>query len=188
MMRGIVSKEKEAKKQKRNQIILGIILVFIMFFSVAGYAFRGGDADENKKVSYNGFDFLQKNGFWYSEINGKSFVFRNNPEETDVEVKINSVPDYSGKPLYLFSENSMASSEITGNLGKIAERIQQACLNKEECNGNFPVKTCGDNFIIIKKNNESKITQNDSCIFIYSSDEELAKTADEFLFKVLGVK
>jgi hypothetical protein len=188
-MRKIISKAEEEKKRQRNQILLGIILIFVMFFSVLGYGFSG-DSDENDKIEYNGFDFYEKDGLWYLEIENSYFIFKNNPKEIgNIETEnISSISDYYNKPLYISSENNEASYEIYNNLERIAERIQSACLNKEDCDGNYPIKTCKDNFIIIKEKNESSIIQNESCVFIYGSNENLIELTDEFLFKILEIK
>lgn len=40
-MRRIVSKHKEGRIRKRNQIIVGMILIFVMVGSVLGFALQG---------------------------------------------------------------------------------------------------------------------------------------------------
>ena len=40
-MRRIISKEAEEKKKKRNQLIVGLILIAVMVFSVLGYSLSG---------------------------------------------------------------------------------------------------------------------------------------------------
>lgn len=189
-MRKIISKAKEEKKRQRNQIILGLILIFVMFFSVLGYSFSGG-GESNKEIDYNGFKFYKNEGLWYLELNNSYFIFKNNPYETGnigIETEINSISDYYNKPLYISSESNEASYEIYNNLGKIAERIQYACISEEKCEGDFPVKTCENNFIIIEKDNQSKIFQNESCVFISGASENLTKITDEFLFNMLNIK
>ena len=187
-MRKIISKKEEAKKQQKNQVILGLILVGVMFLSVLGYAFSGSSG-ENKKTKYNEFEFFEKDGLWYSKVQNSYFIFRYNPYEVDdIESEIKPISFYYNEPLYLFSESNEASYEISNNFEKIVERIQPACIDEGECSGDFPVKTCENNFIIIKENNSTDIIQNESCVFIYGSYKDLTKITDEFLFKVLGIK
>ena len=188
-MRKIVSKKEQEKKIKRNQWVVGIVLVFLMLFSVLGYAFGGKSDGENEKVTYNEFEFLGQNGFWYTQIGNFEFVFDYNPNEVEKqEAELNYVNEYYEKPLYLSSENSKASSEIYNNLNRFVLRMQNACTEDQECEGNLPVKTCEDNFIIIKKSNETKLYQNESCVFIEAPEEELVKLTDEFLFQILGIR
>ena len=53
-MKKITLKQNQGKMAKRNQLILGIILVFVMFFSVIGYSFQGAISEEKTtKLIYN---------------------------------------------------------------------------------------------------------------------------------------
>jgi len=184
-MRKIVSKQDEGKKQRRNQIIVGGLLVFVMLFSVLGYSFQG---ERTKKVKYNGYEFLAQGSFWV--LKDRGFAFAYNPYEVnETGEHISGLPYYQGVPLYISSEDTGAEAEIARNLEAVAQRIQLACLEGEKCQKDFlPVKTCEDNFILIKISNISKIEQNQSCVFIEGQKEELIKLADEFLFKILGIR
>ena len=56
-MRKIITKKDEEKKNKRNQIILGIILVVVMFVSVFGIlvsTFNNGQKET--KLTYRGHE------------------------------------------------------------------------------------------------------------------------------------
>jgi hypothetical protein len=193
-MRRLTSKQEYSKKQKRNQIILGGILVLILILSTAGYALMGNESDEEKnydKLQYNGNTFLKQGNYWYLVKNGNQFVFKKNPNQVEkINSEIKLIDNYSGKPLYIFAENKEAESEIAINLQNIALRIQEACYifdGEEEC-GDLPVKTCADNFIIIKEAAEMAIIQEENCAFIYGPRENLTQVADEFLFKTIGVE
>ena len=56
-----------------------------MLFSVLGYAFRGGNNEEDniKELNYNGFEFVEQNGFWFTNIENFQFIFRYNPEQVE---------------------------------------------------------------------------------------------------------
>ena len=192
-MRKIISKHAEDKRKKRNGLIVGMILIFIMFFSVVGYSFIGRENDDVKKIEYKGFKFVKDNDFWFTEIGNLNFVFEYNPDEVErIDSKLKYLENYYGKPLYIFSENKDTELEIYRNLdprvNQIVQRIQSACLEGEICDGNLPVKTCGDNFIIIKESNISKIIQEENCVFIGGKQENLVKLTDEFLFKILSIE
>jgi hypothetical protein len=191
-MRKLVSKEDEAKKRKRNQIIAGVFLAAVMIFSTIGFAFQGrsdnttdtGGNSLGTEVDYNGFKFINQNDFWTMG----NFVFRYNPQEVeDISSGIKPISNYQGKPAYIYSEDDEAEAEIAGNLGTIALRIQRACPEDKNCTIDVPVKTCSDNFIIIKEDVISSIIQNSNCVLINGPKENLTKLADEFLFKALGV-
>lgn len=189
-MRKIISKQKQGK---RKQFIVGIVLIFIMFGSIFGVIVGSfGKKDNEQKVSYNGFDFVKQNNFWFTGKGNLNFVFKYNPTEVErIYSELKGVEDYYGKPLYIFSEDREAEIEIYRNLDQIAQRIQPACFedgdDSEKCEENWPVKTCEDNFIIIKESDVAKIIQNKSCVFIYGEQGNLTKITDEFLFKMLSI-
>jgi len=197
-MRKIASKQDKEKRARKNQFIVGGVLIFIMLGSVFGIIADSFGKKESvvKSVTYNGFEFVNQNGFWVSTIGSFQFVFNNNPEEIEFNESVNMSPNinplnaYSGKPLYVSSEDDSAKWEIYRNLhpdsNQIVQRMQDACF--DECEGDLPIKTCEDNFIIIRESNESKIIQENNCVFIDGKKENLIKLVDKYLFKVLGIE
>jgi len=195
-MRRIITKEEKDKKTRRNQLIIGGILILIMIFSTVGYALSDrGDETEEDRIKYNGIDFIKDNsGYWNFEVQGKQFIILNNPENIS---RINfistlNINSYSGKPLYFVGDIGEGSSEISRNLGdRFVLRIQQACLSKENCEGNFPVKNCSsDNLIIFRETSDNEtetIYQEENCVFIFSKYENQSKYADKLLLKLLGI-
>ena len=193
-MRKISFKYQDEKKKKRNQMIVGLILIFVMFSSVLGFAFMnfassGGNDMNNpdlNSINYNGFEFIEQNSLWILNQNEINFIFRYNPNQVPrIASEIKPLENYQEKILYLYSENILAESEIYTNLFQFTNGIENACL--EECDEEFPVKTCQDNFIIIREGNKG-ITQENNCVFIEGEKEDLTKLADEFLFKLIGVE
>ena len=75
-MRKIVTKSESDKKKNFNKFLVGGILIAVMLFSTLGYAFQGGDEEESDKINYNGFDFVNSNGLWYTEKGNYQFVFQ----------------------------------------------------------------------------------------------------------------
>jgi len=191
-MRKILSKEEEAKRSRRNQFLIGGAMILIMLASVLGYAFgRDQTADSNEKIIYNGLEFTKQSELWNVILGSYQFSFKYNPNETErINSALNLLENYSGKPLYLLTENTEAGSEIYRNLfyqNQIVERVQDACLAGEKCDKNSPVKTCESNFIIIKESNNGGIRQQQNCVFIEGNIGNLTKLSDEFLFKITGI-
>ncbi len=200
-MKKIRTKYSEAKKQKRNQMIVGAVLVFVMFGSVFGVIVGSfGQDKDSKNMKYNGIEFVEQNGFWFASKGNLNFVFRNNPEQVEkIDSELNYFNSYEGKPLYIYSENYGAELEVLRNFfyqNQIVQRVQSACLDGEadifnkttECDVNLPVKNCENNFIIIRESNETRIVQNKNCVFIHGEKENLSKITDEFLFNVFGIR
>ena len=192
-MRKIISKQEEARKKKRNQLIVGFALIFIMLLSVLGYSFSGGNKSTTK-IEYNGFNFIKQDDFWILNMKNFNFIFKNNPNQVEkINSDLKNLENYYGKPLYMYSKNYDAELEIYKNLfyyNQIVQRMQDACLegNQTDCDETLPVKNCEDNFIIIRERNETKIIQENNCVFIEGKQEELTKITDEFLFKILGIE
>ena len=193
-MRKIVSRHQRKRTRRRNQFIVGFILVFLMVSSTLGFAFQSGskgsfgESDANvdrNTVNYNGFQFENFNGFWV----WGNFAFRNLPGDVpEIGGELKNLDHYRGKPVYIRSENEDARSEIIVNLGQVAGGVQGACLQEKDCGENEFVRTCEDNFIIIEENSKTEIVQNNNCVFIHGSAENLIKLTDQFLFKIMGIK
>ena len=191
-VRKLVTKDEVEKKRSRNRIWVGATLVFLMVASTLGFALQGqlGTTTQNQgedKVTYNEFDFVNRNGFW---VLG-NLVFSYNPNQIgsfDVATGLNSANSYSGKVLYISSDNDEVENEVGLNMINFAERVQPACIQGEECKEGLPVKTCSDNLIIIREKNTSSIRQENGCVYIEGQKDELVKVADEFLFRILEIK
>ena len=189
-MKKIITRDKQAKKDKKNQLIIGGILIVVMLFSTIGFAFGNRSESDSKKIEYNGVDFVQDNsGEWRFKVDGQEFVTKYNPIET-AEVSffgLLSINDYVNKPLYFVGGASDVSYEIVRNLGKYVLRIQEACLD-ENCSEDFPIKNCSvDNVVVFEESNQENIYAEDNCVFISSSFENQTIYADAFLFKILGI-
>jgi len=200
-MKKIRTKSSEAKKQKRNQMIVGVVLVVVMFGSVFGVIVNSfGQNKDSEDVEYNGIKFVEQNNFWFASKDSLEFVFRNNPEQVEkIDAELNYFNSYGGKPLYIYSEDYEAELEVLRNFfyqNQIVQRVQSACLDEEadifnktsECDEGIPVKNCENNFIIIRENNDTGIVQSDNCVFINGKQENLTKITDEFLFNVFGIR
>jgi len=191
-MRKLVSKQERERQEKRKQTIIGIFMLSILILSTLGYSLQSGTGGD-KTIVYNGFEFVYKNGFWTIG----SFAFKYNPEEvSNIDSVLDDASFYEGLPLYLYSENTDAEAEIRVNLGQIAESVNDACPEKTgvpgaNCGEEIPVISCNsssDNFIILRKSENQDIRQKNNCVYIEGPEQELAMLADQFLYKILGIK
>jgi hypothetical protein len=194
-MRKIASKYEEERKGRRSRIVLSVFLLLIMFISVIAYGFEsflfsgsGSQDSANLEIfDHNGLKFVKQGGFWTLNEKGNDFIFRHNPGETrEIDSPLNGIESYRGKVLYVYSEDFNQESEIRTNMAPFVLRMQKACHESTECNGDFPVKTCEDNFIIILEGKED-IKQENNCVFIWGKKEDLTMLTDSFLFRILGI-
>lgn len=190
-------KEKKKSNDKRNQIIVGVLLVVLIVFSTLGYAFRNDEDESRKRVVYNNIEFTSQGDYWIANIGGKDYIFSYNPYETmRINSSLKDISNYYSQPLYVYpSETNDAILEIIRNLSPqfqrqyIVQRTQEACLTQEDCIGfDYPIKDCMNNFIIVNESNTTSISQNTNCVFIGGKSEDMVKLADEFLFKILGIR
>lgn len=148
-----------------------------------------GNKTNTTKVKYNGYEFVNQNDFWTTKIGSYEFMFRYNPTQVEkINGEVRYLSSYAGVPVYISSEDYISEDEIYRNLGKTVERFQGACIDEKNCPENWPIKDCSNNFIIIRKANESNIYQNESCVFIEGREENLTQLTDEFLFKILSIE
>lgn len=193
-MERIILQKESGKNKKIKQGIVGIVLIIVMFLSIAGYSFeRGNNEETSNRIIYNGLEFSASGGFWVVSIGNYQFTFLNNPLQVEkISFDLKPLEEYYGVPLYISSESDVSTSEIYRNLlysNSIVLRMQSACLEGEKCSEkNLPSKNCSSNFIIIKQNETASITREENCFFINGPSIELGKITDEFLFHLLGIR
>jgi hypothetical protein len=185
-MRKILTKHEEAKKKKRNQYIVGGVLIVVMLVSVLGYAFPQGqvvnNTYSNDTLVYNGITFTNENGYWNTTYSNQRLVFTYNPSQisSDLTNLTKNINDFTGKILYIYSEDSNAQSEITYNMARFANGISPI--------QNISEKDCSNNEIIIQNNSVPSVNQEQNCIIISGQGQDLIATTDNVLFKLFGIK
>lgn len=202
-IRKIVSARDIEKRNQRNQIIVGIILVSLMLFSVLGYAFQGRDSNsddsndsENGVYKYNGYEFLYQNGLWALDFLNSFLLFSYYPSSGQIlgfESLNKSYEEYENKTVYFYSESQEAETELKMNLLLLTKNIQEICLENKNCeDSSLPVKSCSsvgtDEIIVIQENTQQKIQQMGNCVIISGEQESLIRLTDEFLFRLFKIK
>lgn len=192
-MKKIISKEGQEKKQRRNNLIIGIILVSLMLLSTAGYAFYGREKEGVQKIKYNEYEFVLQNNYYLLKLGSYTFGFRTSPFSSNVIVQneLKKLNDYADKPIYIYSEESDATYEVYMNFKQVSQRIQNACPKNSSCEKEFPnlpIKDCSENFIIIEEGEKNLLRQEGNCAYITFKQNESLISVDEFLYKIIGVK
>lgn len=190
-MRKIVSKEETKIKEKRKNRIIGISLLAIMVLSVFGIVVDsiGKTNDESTKITYHGTEFFNQQERWIFIKDNVEYYILNSPENFSKVLieNVSLIESYYGEPLYIHSFDKSLDSEIYYNFNKIAYRMQYGCLNETKCDGDFPIKTCDDNFIVLEESNETSIVQKQNCVFIKATEQEMQKAIDAFFLKIIGI-
>lgn len=196
-MQKILTGKEKGKKVRRNQLIVGFILIGLMVLSTAGYAISNGDKSStssgSQQINYNGIQFVQSSSYWTFSKGGSDFSTRYNPQETQgllvtTDFNLNT---YSGKALYVVGDTSDAIYEVSRNFNSLVLRMQQACLDEKNCKDNFPVKDCKtDNIIVMREplaNESESVYKTNNCAFIVAEGLNQTRYADAFIFKTLGI-
>ncbi|MCD4770862.1 hypothetical protein K8R30_00420 [archaeon] len=194
-MRKIKSMADIERVRRRNNIILGVVMIALLVGSTAGYSLMSADSEDENVVEERGFKFVRDGGMWKLGLDeGKFFSFQYLPSEVD-EVDVNvsvEFGNYPGQPLY-FVNPSEGAGEILNVLGEYLLRYQEACLdsgyeenstNETVCEGDLPVKDCNSNLIIFEAGNETRVYGEENCVFI---EGDFIRGVDAFLYKILGV-
>lgn len=194
-MRKIISKEQAERSSRRKQLIAGGVLVIVMLLSTIGYAFEvnlGSNANSGQVnvTKYNGNALAYANGFWNLKIGNLVYTFATNPQEAyklDANSIINPASSYSGKPVYIYSQNPEAEAEVLRNMYLLTTLVRNACpQNEANCDASLPIKTCDDNFVIIKESNQTGVTQDRGCVYIKGPGANITSITDGFLLRVIG--
>lgn len=194
-MRKIKTMADIERVRRRNNIILGLVMIFLLIASSMGYSLMSANSDSNNVVSENGFDFVRDGRLWKVLIGDETFAFQYLPSEVeDVDVELDvELEMYSGQPLY-FVNSGEGTSEILSSIDRYILRYQESCLgnggNVSEmvdaaCNGNLPVKSCDSNLIIFEQGNDSRVYDEGNCVFIAG---DVLRGSDAFLYEVLGIR
>ncbi len=191
-MRKIITQEERERKNKRNRLIIGGILIVVLVFSYFGYAFGTREETSTEKIEYNGVEFVKdQSGYWQFTTGYGGFMTRYNPKEVEniSFLAYSSLDSYRDKPLYIVSDFNEPNFEIYTNLDPFVLKIQGACLDKE-CEKDLPIKDCSvDNVLIIKEpvNGSQSIYQQENCVFIIANLSNQTRYTDAFLFKIIGI-
>lgn len=188
MIRKIKSQEDIEKKRKRNQVILGVSLAFLMLLSTAGFSIMSRDDITGQKNSLtdSGFEFTREGNYWILSLEGRQFFFQNLPSTVkDVPIEgTYSITEYSGSTVYFVNSND-GTNEILQNIYPSILRYQEACLEGTECSSpDLPVKTCSEKMIISSPEGETRVYKEDNCVYLMG---DVLKSADAFLYKILGI-
>jgi len=155
-MKNIINSVDKERVARRNKLIFGLFLIFIMLFSTIGFAFSfrtTGNVVED--LEYNGVEFLrdQSTGYWTFDLNGNQYFAVYSPQELENISLANTktINDYANKPVYFVGEAGDGFAEIYRVLTNYVSRVGGACLD-QNCSEDYPLKDCStDNVIIIEE-------------------------------------
>ena len=206
-IRPLKREETQKEKQKKNLIIMGIIMIGLMVFSTVGYAFFDGSFTESQKTKYKTYEFTTNGENWQTKIkiSGSETIINSFYLPQDIEnISMTGtllLSDFEGKTIYFVTNNTNrernAVSKIYSDFEGYFTRSQLACALENEnttfCS-NLPIKSCDDanqNSMIIQiteiTNSTAVIDYKNNCLTVSGDGADLLKTADRILFESYGI-
>jgi len=189
MLRPLETKSVREKRERKNKIILSIIIAAIMILSVVGFTIEFSRQGIEKQGDF----YEHKVKLGGQEVTVRTMYLAN---ETS-EVKSSFMPyiDYfANNRFYYYADASLKESSLR-LLQYISyfSFLNEACVNESignyTCyNEELPVKDCKSNLIIFEQSNETSIAKQDSCIFIKGNRTEIDKAIDRFIYDLFGIK
>lgn len=185
-MRKIKTQEELDKIKRRNAVIIGLTLIFLLVISSLGYSIMSREPEESSFVDYGPYRFFRVSDYWVLKTEELELSFSNLPNELEnitLEGEYNLM-DYYNEPIYLVNAN-VGANELLSILGRYALRYQEACINESDCIEDLPLKDCSENvFIFIDSNEENKVYKNESCVYIKGDQ---IKGVDKLLYALLNI-
>jgi len=156
-MRNLHTKTRKGAKRKRNQTIMGVIIIILMTTSVIGYAILSGKEEQQEKIIYKDYEFIKTSSGWQTQINraNKDLVLNTEylPQEVENITNIGRpfLEDFTNKNIFIIvsSNTERNAAYIFNSLSLFTLRIQFACpeekINSSFCiDNNLPIKSCND--------------------------------------------
>ncbi|MEK6846800.1 MAG: hypothetical protein AABY16_01390 [Nanoarchaeota archaeon] len=174
-----------AAAEQRRSRFGGIVIIAILLLSTAGFALSGVGFGSNGSNDGQDDGPVYNGQYWVYNLAGQQYSFTNSASEVDFSAVSNlqkNLADFSGRQVYIDSDNTAALQEILINLGRHVQRISEACYG--ECDRDLPEKTCESGpMIVVRTSEQQSVREEQNCVFI---DGDL-RTVDVFLYKILGL-
>jgi hypothetical protein len=187
-MKKIETEADKERKKKRNNLIVGLIMIFLIGLSSLGYAIMSKtDSASVKPIKYGNLEFTKSNDLWSATINSKVYYFYDLP--TSIEnvstAEAIKLDDFYGKTVYFVNINS-AIKTLSYALDGIASRTQEACLEKTNCtNPALPIKNCNDSVIVFDASKiDTKIYKINNCVFLEGNS---FKAVDKLMYGFFNI-
>lgn len=184
-MRPIETEEVRQRRKKRNQLLIGIVLIGLMVLSSAGYALINSFTGTSNGVQQTKYGLTYDGSYWAGTVQGYPVSLTLDPDEAaNISVALSGITlsTYMSQVVYISSDDPFSVSQIASNLGSFTAGVREACFGS--CDKNLPEKTCADNLIVINSTaTYPSVYRRDKCIFIDGNSD----STEAFLYRILGL-
>ncbi|MFT4305042.1 MAG: hypothetical protein ACMXX8_03035 [Candidatus Woesearchaeota archaeon] len=194
------SSRREAKRIRRNRMMIGGITIFIMLGGGLGIFASNIGLNENV-VPYNEHNFELTQRGWQLRLNNERYYFTHHPLEVENINSSNEIFDKlkeKNNILLSFDPNSVYFDIISDSQFYLSEKLSKQGKNiaqgfSNESNYNVPIINCDNadenTLVILFKDGEKEIiVMEDNCIKAYSSyGEGFPLISNKILFGILNI-
>jgi len=191
----ILMGKHERKREKRNQIIMSVVLVFLMVTSIFGIMI--GNSTSNLK--YGDYKFKEDNNHYITKINDKEMFFYTLPSQAEY-INLSSNISNKIKESYLvmisFNPNDQVSLQ-TIELARFdfAQFMDKPVFNgilEESVDYSLPILTCANAtqqtpMIIFNVSDNFGFIEKDNCIYLNGRGMDFLRLRDRLLYSVHNV-
>jgi hypothetical protein len=196
----MVSSKREAKKVRRNRMMIGAITIFVMLGGGLGI-FASNIGTKENAVSYNEmmFEFTERG--WMTKINGEKIYFTHHPLEVE-NIELNNetltLLKEADNILLSYNPNSIYSNIIANAQYFLSENLAKQGYGigngfNIETQYQVPLITCEnaskENIVILfEESSEISIEVNEYCILGYSNtDEGFYRISNRLLYGLMNI-
>jgi hypothetical protein len=179
-------------------VLLGGILLVPKLFPHFG---------EGTRYQYNFFDFTEKDGTWFTQVQGGSQLYqvslRHGPRELENITVRGDVARYGADNAFFYitfdpSEavhtqyTTMAAAEITAPLvAHFGKDLKPACISNDTKCAGVDIVTCNSTLqgVIFINNADvpASVTVSGNCVTLSGKGEALVAAADRFMYGLYGI-
>jgi hypothetical protein len=178
--------------------LLGIILLVPRLMPHIG---------EGTRYQYNFFDFVEKDGTWFTQVQGGTELYqvalRHGPRELENITVRGDIARFGAENGFLYitfdpdksvhtQYTTMANAEIAvGLVTHFGKTIKPACIrNDSQCDG-VDIVTCNSTLLGVVFINDvdtpASVTVSGNCVTVSGRGEALVMAADRFMYGLYGI-
>src|SRR3989344_5063721 len=182
------------KKSKKGIVIVSII-IFLMVFSVIAsiFFYRDPQNETNPNVyTYKDKEFkLIQNG-WEYDNNGNKIIFDYLPQDLlDIETNMEQSSVNTADKYVIFDPADLSKDSFEIYKFRVlnmqnGEVYYPACISEENC-GDLPIKECISGNVYLKIGDSNSIKQENECIILESTTQDMIKVINKFMYTKLGI-
>ena len=194
------SQRQDLKRDRRNKLLIGLIVIFLMVTSIFGLIVGQSPASELiTELEYKDYTFKIEEPFYLLTLGGNEYRFYYFPTDVlNISTEVVNIIENSYYFAFLFDPEggdlefvNQAVYDLT-NYFEANEKATATGITQNSTRYELPVISCDDAtpqvpVLYFNVSNETSINVEQSCIILNSNREGFLKIRDSLIYKLLGV-